>query len=511
MGIITQNFKKALIDEFRYSITANTSQYYAFVSGPESTNSVANNTLDDYSISYESDWKLLFGKKLSNTNVVPVIKNIPWQSNTVYHKYDGKQDLSNSNFYVVTTPEEVGGYYNVYKCINNANAANSTIKPDLVEEASFTKSDGYIWKYMYSISSANYSKFATADYIPVYSNTNMQESAYDYSGVEVITISNGGIGYSGYNDGVIRSVSNSSVLQISNEASNDNDFYAKSAIYIYNEEPATSQLKNITQYVSNTSGKWVYIDTPANTTNIIPSTTQYLIRPRVLFNTDGEEQPSAYCTINTTSNSIHSIIILNTGYGISRAEASIVSNSGYGATLYCIVPPPGGHASDPEKELNVKGMSVYFEFNSTESNTLPIKIPINTSYNRIGIFKDPHSLTANNTKGAIYSNTTFNQVLEANVSSAVTFEVGDIVTGNTSKAKGMVVFSNTTAVHLVGDKHFETGEYIVSSNNLVSTIFTINTLGNIYAKDITPLYVKNIDDVARTNGQSEAFKLIIQV
>lgn len=507
MGIILPQFKKSLIDEFKYSITANTSQYYAFVANPIDTYSVTNNTLDDYSSMFENNWKMIFGKKLTNNNIVPVIKNIPWESNNVYTRYDNTKDLSNSEFYVVSTPDEVGGYYNVFKCIDNGNNTNSTVKPNSVEPSSFTCADGYTWRYVYSISTANYNKFATTEYIPFYSNTYMQESAYSYSGVEVVMISNGGIGYNSFHDGIIKSVANSTVVQINNDASNDNDFYTKGSIYIYNENASTSQLKNITSYVANNSGKWITLDTPANTTNIYPSISQYLIRPRVLFNTDGEEQPLAYCSINTTSNSILSVTILNTGYGITRANVSIVSNSGYGANLYCIVPPPGGHASDPQNELNVNGLGVYFDFNGYENNT----ITINTLYNKIGILKNPYALNSNNTKGSAFSDTTFSQILQANVATAVTFDVGDTVIGNTSNAIGVVVYSNTTSLHLVGDSHFSTGEYIRSSNGLVSTIMTINTLGDIYTKDIIPLYVRNISDVSRANGQTEAFKLIIQV
>ena len=507
MGIILPNFKKTVVDEFRNSITSNSSQYYVFAANPVATDSVENNTFDDYSSSFENDWKMIFGKKLTNTNIVPVIKRIDWSNNTPYTKYDNTKDVSTSNYYVITTPEEVGGYYHVYKCIDNANGANSTSKPDLVQLSSFTKSDGYIWRYIYSISPANYSKFASDEYIPVYPNNNIQDAAYGYSGIEVVSISNGGFGYSTYNDGVIKSVSNTTVLQISLNASSDNDFYTKSSMYIFNEIPTEAELKKIVAYTSNNSGKWVTIDTPANTTNIIPNVTQYYIRPTVQFNTDGDFAPMAYCTINSTSNSINSVVILEPGYGISRADVSIVSNTGSGANMYCIVPPPGGHGNNPEAELNMSALGVYFEFNGYESGT----ISIDTLYNKIGIIKNPHSLTANNTKGTAYSSSTFSQLLKANTGSAVSFTVGDTVTGNTSKSKGIVVFSNSAVVHLVGDKSFVDGEYIVSSDNLLSTTISINTLGDIYTKDIIPLYVRNIADVARANAQSEAFRLIIQV
>ena len=124
--------------------------------------------------------------------------------------------------------------------------------------------------------------------------------------------------------------------------------------------------------------------------------------------------------------------------------------------------------------------------------------------------KNPYSLNSNNTKGSYYSSNIFSQILEANISSG-TYTNGEIVIGNTSSAKGIVVYSNSSVVHLIGDKKFSNGEYITNSNGNVSSQITINTLGDIYTKDLVPLYVRDVNTVTRANNQIEAFKLIIQV
>lgn len=513
MGKLLSSYKKALIDEVVTNITSNTSQYYAFASNPITiANTVT--TDDDYSTTFMSEWQMLFGKKLTSADVVPVIKNNIWTTNTTYSQYDNTSTTlhSNNNFYVICTPAINGGAYHIYKCLDNANNAKSINDPSTIgtptQQTSFVTADGYKWRYISSITSANYNKFSTNDYVPVYANSTIVSSAATYAGVEKIIIANSGSGYAAYANGVVRGNPNSTIIQIEDFASENNDFYVNNSIYIYNNIAATSQLKRIASYVSNTSGKWVYLSEAANTTNITPTVTQYLISPRVEFQTDGSSQPLAYSVVNTVSNSIASIVILDNGSNISWANVSIKSNTsfGTGANLYAIVPPPGGHGSDPVSELNVAGIGVSFNFANTEGSTIPTA---NVLYNKIGLIKNPYVLNANNTKGARYSSNTFNQLVVGIVN--YTFSKEEIVTGQTSGAKGVVAFSNSTVVWLSGDTHWVSGEQVANSAGSVVSTITIQSVGNVYSKDMKPLYVQNINNVNRLNTQTESFKLIIQV
>lgn len=509
MGIILSSYRKAIIDDVIGNISTNTSYFYAYASNPIPYANGVPTSNASYTSIYENNWNLLFGKKLANSDIKAVIKKYIWTSNTVYARYDNTKDQSNAQFFVAVSPGTPGQPYHVYKCIDNSNGAPSTLAPDIQQAGSFTKSDGYVWRYMYSVVDADYQKFSTNTHIPVTPNTTIQSSAGSYNGVEVVVVANSGSGYSSYTDGIVKSVVNTTLIQIDNIGSIDNGFYNNNAIYIFNPSPSTSQLKLVANYVSNISGNWVYLDSAANTTNITPGVTQYTIRPNVLFDTDATVKPKAYATINTTGNTISSVVVLDAGIGVTRATAKISSNSiyGVGASLYCIVPPPGGHGSDPASELNVTGLAFYVNFDKSESNT----IPTNVRYNKIGIYKNPKILNANGTKGAAYTNTTFNQLITANIFPAVTFANGDVITGSTSKARGVVAFANTTQIYIAGDKNFANGETIVSSNGLVSTTLTINTLGKIYVNDLYPIYTQNIDTVTRANSQIESFKILVQV
>ena len=112
---------KAIIEELITNIATGNSVYYAFASSlfPITANTLTQ-TYSDYNINFISDWGMLFGKKISNTDIISVISNIPWVSNTVYTSYDNTIDIINSanpEFYVITSPT-VGGGYNIYKCID---------------------------------------------------------------------------------------------------------------------------------------------------------------------------------------------------------------------------------------------------------------------------------------------------------------------------------------------------------------------------------------------------------
>lgn len=510
MGKILPKFKASVAEDMINTITSNSAQYYAYASNPvELTDGVPTETLDTMSSYFDSSWNILFGKKLSNNDVVPMVDNIVWTTNTVYSRYDNTQDISNTEYYVVATPASPGGYYHVFKCIDNANNGYSTDKPDQVQASTFTKSDGYMWRYLYSISDANYSKFATTDYVPLYSNSTIVSGAYNYTGVEVVPIVSGGAGYDSYHEGVIRSVPNTTLLQIENDASSVTNFYQNNSIYLTNNSEPTGQLLTISSYVSNSSGNWVYLGEVANTSIITSGITNYVISPRVLFDTDGDEQPKAYTTISNTANSISTITVIDPGYGITRANAtivtSIVSAVSSVANVYCIVPPPGGHGSDPTGELRSSGMGISISFSGTESNT----IPANILYNKIGILKNPYVLNANNSKGVALSSNTFSAVLEANVSGH-TYTAGENVQGDTSTARGVVAFANSTVIYISGDKHFIDDETITNDTGDTGTI-SINTLGDIYTKDLMPLYYRNTVDVSRANTQVESFKLILEV
>jgi hypothetical protein len=108
MSKILPEFKQNLIQDILESIEANVSHYYAFASHPlEYSNGIPTAVDSDYDTSFINSWLMLFGKQLSNTDIVPVIKNNAWTANTVYERYDNTSNtlFTNTKYYAITSPD----------------------------------------------------------------------------------------------------------------------------------------------------------------------------------------------------------------------------------------------------------------------------------------------------------------------------------------------------------------------------------------------------------------------
>ena len=131
-------------------------------------------------------------KRVIANNVYQVIRRIDWKISSVYTPYKNNSVLFDpangaTPFYVVTDE------WNVYKCIGNAQGKPSLFKPTGRSSNIFATSDGYLWKYMYTVTSDLY-KFNTNEYIPVKSVGSV--GATDY-GIDYIELTEKGTGYTG--------------------------------------------------------------------------------------------------------------------------------------------------------------------------------------------------------------------------------------------------------------------------------------------------------------------------
>lgn len=150
-------------------------------------------------------WRSLLGVKhvTANTSALVVARH-DWAANTVYTQYDDENaTLTSNTFYVLDTSDLP---YKVYKCLwNNADAthptgANSTVAPSSTGSTvtPALTADGYVWKYMYTIGTDQYT-FLTSAWMPVTTNATVSTNATDYAGqlspVVPLLVSAGGSGY----------------------------------------------------------------------------------------------------------------------------------------------------------------------------------------------------------------------------------------------------------------------------------------------------------------------------
>ena len=90
-----------------------------------------------------------------------------WTANSQYSPYNDNAVGHPATSYYVKTNDG-----NVYVCIRNGkdssgNVQVSTIKPDHTDTSLPEESDGYIWKFLYTISVQETNQFVTSNFIPV--------------------------------------------------------------------------------------------------------------------------------------------------------------------------------------------------------------------------------------------------------------------------------------------------------------------------------------------------------
>lgn len=122
-------------------------------------------------------------KKITSSDVIRVIPKIQWTSGLKYDMYrhdysryhltpiTNSTRLYDSRYYVINRD------YRVYICINNGAAPSnnnegviSVNEPIHTSESPEIESDGYIWKYLYTISASDALKFDSTNYISVPNN-----------------------------------------------------------------------------------------------------------------------------------------------------------------------------------------------------------------------------------------------------------------------------------------------------------------------------------------------------
>lgn len=205
-AIATTSFRLFNAKNFLSDLTERS--YYAFIGRPQSwSNENSPDTLYDNNRSnYFDAWQdILALKRLNATDAVHAIPRYNWTSGLVYAGYDdavspanpiydgvvgsltARTSLYESKFYVLTDE------FNIYKCLWNAGNVASTVKPTGTGNDPITTGDGYIWKYMGSISVPDATKFLNDDFIPV-RNNNTANPSNDGS-VHTIKVKVGGSGY----------------------------------------------------------------------------------------------------------------------------------------------------------------------------------------------------------------------------------------------------------------------------------------------------------------------------
>ena len=213
-AIITNKFRVHNAEQFKESFGEAADTYYLGIGRPQpfADNQAFNDGTDanpptpndDIGTEYYIYDDLLSAKKISTSDVSIVIPRRNWTTGTVYDYYrhdygninsagsaitsdSGASNLFDSTFYVLTST------YDVYKCIDNNSGAASTVEPSANKNTStFSTADGYVWKYMYSLTADERQNFLSTDFMHV--STESTDYSTTAGALELVKITDAGSG-----------------------------------------------------------------------------------------------------------------------------------------------------------------------------------------------------------------------------------------------------------------------------------------------------------------------------
>ena len=175
-AIITNTFKQQLIQEVFQEVyfpdSSSTHKYYIGIGKSEQWDS--SETVPDPTNTPRSIRNLRAGLQSikAASDLSFVIPRYNWTSGAIYQAYDDDFASIPSNSYYVLTEDN-----QVFICLQQGRTATgtintSTVKPtkptDSVEATRpFKTSDGYVWKFLYTIGGARASSYLSANFVPI--------------------------------------------------------------------------------------------------------------------------------------------------------------------------------------------------------------------------------------------------------------------------------------------------------------------------------------------------------
>jgi len=227
-AIITDQFRILNASTFLENVAGagNTNIFYTFIGLSNPTNVVSGgstdwntnvpNPLDSFDNENESRPTIISLKKINSGDVTRVIRKLKWEAGRTYEMYkhnytiNYRTPITDSSSLYDANYVVINSNYKVYICLKNGQEpANPKGKPsvdepdftDLDPQEAGTSGDGYIWKYLYTLSPSEIIKYDSVNYIPVPNNwgqsgesLDIKENAVDGE-IKIVNILSSGVGY----------------------------------------------------------------------------------------------------------------------------------------------------------------------------------------------------------------------------------------------------------------------------------------------------------------------------
>ncbi len=613
-ALVTNNFRVHNAKQFREMLaeaslyggstasTALSTNAYLFIgranawSGDFSDTSVpdpstaANPSSDTTANTSYSHWRdMIAAKKVASSDISHVITRHNWTSGRVYQMF--KDTETQTNLISTRTGQTVsnaGGTatesatmypmyvmntnFGVYKCLYNAEteiSGSNYPKPSTVEPTHTTttagapaaESDGYIWKYMYTISASEALKFVTSSYIPVkqirdanafgntgtagglgtsgVKNDGSAQATIEFNTVDgaldIFVINTDGSGYTFENNKTVTTSGTgaTSTLTMAAPGLTSNDQYNNSSIYF--TFSGTSYVRKITDSAFGSSVQTLTLDA---TIPQLTGTITANVAPFVRINGDGHGQEIVLTANSSDTDAVGGVTVVNSGNSFTTASVIVEqqgTGSGTGADITAIIPPKGGHGYDPISELGGFFIMVNSKLTQDESGSFTTT----NDFRKIGLLTDPNSDgaftrytgdTATQSKTFTYTSNTAAIAADITISQnsvgangATAYVVDVNASASTIRVIDVTNGANSSAGYdgKPGSFQCTTSNSASSFTGVTNTIATFTyTGGSAVLSNVANgamqigsgeiIYIENRAPVARASDQTEDIKLIIE-
>ena len=436
-----------------------------------------------------------------------------WTSGNTYVAYDDEDStLSTKQFYVFNSTN-----FAVYLCLK-AGSGTSTTEPTGTSTAvPSAGADGYIWKYLYTISAAQADKYLTDDYIPVFRDTAVAAAAVE-GAIHHITVESGGAGYSsaptvtitGDGSGATATATESGGVVTGITVTAEGSGYTYAKVALSGGSPSTAATARAVLPPKSMGRELLSVDIDAAGATYTNTTANATLTG------DGY---SGVVSVTTSGGAVTSATVSTAGYNYTVASlalpvADFGAGDGNAALTVNFSGKRGGFGYDPVLDLKAYYVMVNTELTGAEGSG---DFFVDNDFRQIMLLKNPLDAESG---GEAYTGATAVCLPSIDVDSGGTWVVDDIIEGGTSGAQGYLVSHDSANDRIfyyqdetTGFGTFQNGETLTATGSGTST-GTSSTVGVItpefdrYTGEM--LYLENRVAVSRDAAQTEDLKLVIQ-
>ena len=472
--------------------------------------------LDDISEAYQN---LIGMKKVTATEVSNIVPRHTWTSGRSYIAWDSEDaTIYDKAFYIITSE------FKVYKCII-AGAGASTVEPVHINTDPTSETDGYTWKYMYTVTVTDAEKFLTISYMPTntldFPVTQTGGNNNSSSTTVTLTAANTGIKAgqlvtgSGITGGTtVASVSGTTlVLSAAMAVANNTTMtFGRLATTNVNYANQTAQINS--RDSSTAAGIERY--------EVIAGGTGYSGTPTAEVTGDGT---GATATVTVSGGAVTAVNVNAKGTDYNIAQVTISGGGGTGATARAVISPPGGHGVDPTSELGAFFVGINTQLSGSEGGDLTV----GNDFRQVSLIKNPLVFNGSTIATAATLRARKSLVL-ASGASMTGFAVDQVIVGSSSSAKAYLVEIDTSNKILYYYQNSKTGfKPFVQADTITGTLPSGGSASldqssatswygqatNGYGPEVKNnsgqlIFLENRAPINRSSSQIEDIKLIVE-